>query len=201
MGLGTLPEGSTVVSKCKPRSATLTSHCFFLQAKRTTIGSNIFWRSIMGSNIFWRIKSISPSSPSTRYSRSIKWRHSSKNRNATPESIWTNCEMLLQKAFQPIMKKTCDTWIESACISVLSLANPNSSITRRGRRVGVKGVVACVTKHVPIPKIMCHVSMTGSSSYSGRFGRYLAGLGRVGHSSPPPLLYFSPSYGGCILPP
>ena len=93
--------------------------------------------------------------------------------------------MLLQKAFQPIMKKTCDTWIESACISVLSLANPNSSITRRGR-VGVKGVVACVTKHVPIPKIMCHVSMTGSSSYSGRFGQHLAGLGRVGHSSPPP---------------
>ena len=65
---------------------------------------------------------------------------------------------------------------------------------------GVKGVVACVTKHVPIPKIMCHVSMTGSSNYSGRFGQHLAGLGRVGHSSPP-LLYFSPSYGGCILPP
>ena len=143
----------------------------------------------MGSNIFWRSKIIFPPWPSTRYStrysRSIKWKYSSKNRNATPESIWTNCEMLLQKAFQPIMKKTCDTWIESACISVLSLANPNSSITRRGR-VGVKGVVACVTKHVPIPKIMCHVSMTGSSSYSGRFGQHLAGLGRGGRSSPPP---------------
>ena len=50
----------------------------------------------------------------------------------------------------------------------------------------MKGVVACVTKHVPIPKIMCHVSMTGSSSYSGRFGQHLAGLGRVGHSNPPP---------------
>ena len=50
----------------------------------------------------------------------------------------------------------------------------------------MKGVVACVTKHVPIPKIMCHVSMTGSSSNSGRFVPNLAGLGRGGRRRPPP---------------
>ena len=53
----------------------------------------------------------------------------------------------------------------------------------------MKGVVACVTKHVPIPKIMCHVSMTGSSSYSGRFGQHLVGRQTwpSGSQQPPPL--------------
>lgn len=66
---------------------------------------------------------------------------------------------------------------------------------------GVKGVVACVTKHVPIPKIMCHVSMTGSSNYSGRFGQHLVGRQTWPSRPQQPPPYFSPSYGGCILPP